>query len=129
MQAGACLPLLLHAIDCVWRATNGGVLTQFLARSHAVVCLGSVWLSDGREGELDERMVELELPSSPSARMLGPWASGDGSMQEMVVRVDKILGGGRMGRGEKRKMKVCGQGGLLLVCVVGSLRACNIWLA
>ena len=64
-------------------------------------------LAHRREGELDDRMVELELPSSPTARMLGPW-SGDGSMQDMVVRVDKIFGGGRMGRGEKRKMKVRG---------------------
>ncbi len=59
-----------------------------------------------REGDLDERLVELELPASPSARMMGPWNAGDAStMQEMVVRVDKLFGAGR-GRGEKRKMKV-----------------------
>ncbi|EFN57346.1 hypothetical protein CHLNCDRAFT_56057 [Chlorella variabilis] len=59
-----------------------------------------------REGELDERMWSWSWPSPPSHGMLGPWASGDGSMQEMVVRVDKIWGGGPLGRGEKRKMKV-----------------------
>ncbi|KAI3438396.1 hypothetical protein D9Q98_000828 [Chlorella vulgaris] len=59
-----------------------------------------------REGDLDERLVELELPASPSARMMGPWNAGDAStMQEMVVRVDKLFGAGR-GRGEKRKMKI-----------------------
>ncbi|KAL4448003.1 hypothetical protein ABPG75_005222 [Micractinium tetrahymenae] len=58
-----------------------------------------------REGELDDRPVEIEVPSSSPRAMMGPFGSGDGSLQEMVIRVDKIFGGGR-GRGEKRRMKV-----------------------
>jgi ATP-dependent protease HslVU (ClpYQ) ATPase subunit len=60
-----------------------------------------------REGELDERSVELEVPpSSPSSRVLGGgWSPGDSTMQEMVQRVDRLFSGGR-GRGEKRRMKV-----------------------
>jgi ATP-dependent protease HslVU (ClpYQ) ATPase subunit len=57
-----------------------------------------------REGELDDRHVEVEVPPASPSRMLGGWP-GEGSVQEMVVRVDKLFAGAR-GRGEKRKMKV-----------------------
>lgn len=56
-----------------------------------------------RDGDLDDRLVEVDIPSQPP-RMVGPFGSSD-NLQEMVIRVDKIFGGGR-GRGEKRRMKV-----------------------
>lgn len=56
------------------------------------------------EGELDGREVTIEVPPS-SPRVVAPFGDASGAgLQEVVFRVDKLLGGGR-GR-EKRKMKV-----------------------
>ncbi|KAI7835952.1 hypothetical protein COHA_010151 [Chlorella ohadii] len=56
-----------------------------------------------REGELDEREVDVEVPPS-SPRVMGPFGGSEAAgLQEMVIRVDKIFGGRSK---EKRKMKV-----------------------
>jgi ATP-dependent HslUV protease ATP-binding subunit HslU len=57
-----------------------------------------------REGALDDREVEIEAPA-PAARVpLGGGGGPDSSIQEMVIRVDRLMGRGR-GEG-KRRMKV-----------------------
>lgn len=54
-----------------------------------------------RDGELDDREVEIEVPASP--QRISP-LGGDGSVQEMVIRVDRMFRGGK---GEsKRKLKI-----------------------
>jgi hypothetical protein len=50
-------------------------------------------------------VVDVEVPATPP-RVVAPFG-GEGSLQEVVFRVDKFLQPGR-GRGEKRKMKVGG---------------------
>ena len=47
--------------------------------------------------------MDVEVPATPP-RVVAPFG-GEGSLQEVVFRVDKFLQPGR-GRGEKRKMKV-----------------------
>jgi len=55
-----------------------------------------------REGELEDREIEIDVPSSPQ-RLQPP--GNDGSVQEMVIRVDRLFRGS--GKGEnKRKLKV-----------------------
>lgn len=60
-----------------------------------------------REGELEDREVEIDVPQSPQ-RMVpfgGASAVGDSSVQEMVIRVDRLFRGA--GKAEsKRKLKV-----------------------
>lgn len=57
-----------------------------------------------REGELDDREIEIDVPMSPSQRFQAPGA-GENGLQEMVIRVDKLFR--NSGRGEnKRKMKI-----------------------
>ena len=55
-----------------------------------------------REGELEDREIEIDVPTSP--QRLQPPGGGEGSVQEMVIRVDRLFRGG--GRGDKRKMKI-----------------------
>lgn len=55
-----------------------------------------------REGELEDREIEIDVPPSPQ-RLQPPGA--EGSVQEMVIRVDRLFRGN--GRGDvKRKTKV-----------------------
>jgi ATP-dependent HslUV protease ATP-binding subunit HslU len=55
-----------------------------------------------REGELEDREIEIDVPASPQ-RLQPP--GNDGSVQEMVIRVDRLFRGS--GKGEnKRKLKV-----------------------
>lgn len=49
-----------------------------------------------REGQLDDREIEVEVPASPQRVM----PMGDNSVQEMIIRVDKIFG---QRRGEQRR--------------------------
>jgi hypothetical protein len=99
---GACWGLgakLTAASCCCWcSATEPSASPAFW--SAPVAC---------REGELDERVVDVEVPATPP-RVVAPFG-GEGSLQEVVFRVDKFLQPGR-GRGEKRKMKVGCWGGM-----------------
>lgn len=54
-----------------------------------------------RDGALDERQIEIEVPSQQRMMPMG----GDNSMQEMIVRVDNLFKRGR-GTESRRKMKV-----------------------
>ncbi len=58
-----------------------------------------------REGLLDEREVELDLPPPPARPP--PGAGGnDPSLQEMVIRVDRLFGARGAGRGERRRLTI-----------------------
>ena len=57
-----------------------------------------------REGELDDREVEIDVPASPQ-RMMPFGGGGEAAIPEMVIRVDRLFRGA--GKGDaKRKMKV-----------------------
>jgi ATP-dependent HslUV protease ATP-binding subunit HslU len=57
-----------------------------------------------RDGELDDREIEIEIPTNPS-RVLPPFGGADGQVQEMVIRVDRMFRGA--GRSDsKRRMKI-----------------------
>ena len=55
-----------------------------------------------RAGQLDDRMIDVELPSSP-ARLQLPEAGGMMPLQEILIKVDRAMGG--RARGEKKRMK------------------------
>jgi ATP-dependent HslUV protease ATP-binding subunit HslU len=60
-----------------------------------------------RDGELEDREVEIEVPSSPQRMMPLGGAGGDTNIQEMVIRVDRLFRNGKGGAGEgKRKLKI-----------------------
>ena len=57
-----------------------------------------------RDGELEDREIDIELPSSPQRVMPNVSGSADSSVQEMVIRVDRLF---KSGKGEgKRRMKI-----------------------
>ncbi|KAL6777444.1 HSLU1 [Auxenochlorella protothecoides x Auxenochlorella symbiontica] len=56
-----------------------------------------------RDKGLEDRMVEIEVPSSPARILGGLGEAGGVAMQDMVVRVDKLFG---RGRDSKRRMRV-----------------------
>ena len=85
------------AID---RAVEDRVLTA-LVGEHAGADTKESFRQLYRDGALDEREIEVELPaSSPRGVPFG----GDNSMQEMVIRVDRLFGRQR-GEG-KRRVKI-----------------------
>lgn len=60
-----------------------------------------------RSGDLDDREVEVEVPQGGARLGVGggPFGDGSGSIQEVMIRVDRMFGG-RGGARDKRKMKV-----------------------
>lgn len=56
-----------------------------------------------RDGELEDREIEVEIPSSPQ-RVMPNMGGSESSVQEMVIRVDRLF---KSGRSEgKRRMKI-----------------------
>lgn len=61
-----------------------------------------------RDGDLDDREIEIDAPSSPSSQRLpGPGSGPDQiGLQEMVIRVDRLFRNAGQTGSAKRRMKV-----------------------
>ena len=57
-----------------------------------------------REGHLDDRMIEVEVPERKPAGNMDPSNSGGFPMNEIILRFDKMAGGGGRPKVEKREM-------------------------
>jgi ATP-dependent HslUV protease ATP-binding subunit HslU len=82
-------------------------LVAALVGEHATAETRAAFRQLYRDGELEDREVEVEVPSSPQRMMPLGGAGGDTNIQEMVIRVDRLFRGGKGGGGEgKRKLKI-----------------------
>jgi len=82
-------------------------LVAALVGEHATAETRNAFRQLYRDGELEDREVEIEVPSSPQRMMPLGGAGGETNIQEMVIRVDRLFRGGKGGAGEgKRKIKI-----------------------
>ena len=58
-----------------------------------------------RKGELDERMVSLDVPAAPGRMQLDPQSGSMQGLQEFIVKIERGMAGGA-GRREKKSVKV-----------------------
>ncbi|KAL4528197.1 hypothetical protein Ndes2437B_g00298 [Nannochloris sp. 'desiccata'] len=83
-------------------------LVAALVGEHATTETRAAFRQLYRDGELEDREVEVEVPSSPQRMMPLGGAGGETNIQEMVIRVDRLFRGGKGGAGGegKRKLKI-----------------------
>ena len=80
-------------------------LVSALVGEHATPETRAAFRQLYRDKELEDREVEVDVPAAPQRMPFGGGAPGEApSMQEMVIRVDRLFRGGK--DGSKRKLKI-----------------------
>ncbi len=80
-------------------------LVAALVGEHATAETRTAFRQLYRDKELEDREVEIDVPSSPQRMMPLGGGGGETNIQEMVIRVDRLFRGGKGGEG-KRKLKI-----------------------